>query len=82
MSPAVAENLSQAEDRDGVVIVAVAQDSNAAAVAFQKGDMILAINGKKIATTKDLTAATAGQYDYWKLSILRGGQVIETVLNG
>ena len=82
MSPAVAENLSEAQDRDGVVIVAVAQESNAAAVAFQKGDMILSINGKAIKTTKDLVAATSGQLDYWKLSILRGGQVIDTVLNG
>ena len=82
MSPAVAETLSQAEDRDGVVIVAVAPDSNAAAVAFQKGDMILSVNGKKITTTKDLVAATGQQYDYWKLSILRAGQVIDTVLNG
>ena len=82
MSPAVAENLSQAEDRDGVVIVGVAPDSNAAAVAFQKGDMILSVNGKAIKTTKDLVAATSGQSDYWKLSILRAGQVIQTVLNG
>ena len=82
MSPAVAENLSEAEDRDGVVIVAIAADSNAAAVAFQKGDMILSIDGKAIKTTKDLVAATSGQRDYWKLSILRGGQVINTVLNG
>ncbi len=82
MSPAVAENLSQAEDRDGVVIVAVAAESNAAAVAFQKGDMILSVNGKAIKTTKDLVAATSTQLDYWKLSILRGGQVIDTVLNG
>ncbi len=82
MSPAVAENLSQAEDRDGVVVVAVATDSNAAAVAFQKGDMILSVNGKAIKTTKDLVSATSGQLDYWKVSILRGGQVIDTVLNG
>ncbi len=82
MSPAVAETLSQAEDRDGVVIVGVAADSNAAAVAFQKGDMILSVNGKAIRTTKDLVAATGSQYDYWKLSILRGGQVINTVLGG
>ena len=82
MSPAVAESLSQAEDRDGVVIVAVASDSNAAAVAFQKGDMILSVNGKAIKTTKDLVSATSGQLDYWKVSILRDGQIINTVLNG
>ena len=82
MSPAVAEELSTAEDRDGVVVLAVAHDSNAAAVSFKKGDMILAVNGKAIKTTKDLTVATAGRYDYWKLSILRGGQIINSVLGG
>lgn len=82
LSPAVAEELSSAEDRDGVVVIGVAPDTNAAAVSFQKGDMILSVNGKPIKTTHDLSVATTGQHDYWKLSILRGGQVIETVLNG
>lgn len=82
LSPAVAEELSSAEDRDGVVVTAVAPESNAANVAFQKGDMILSVNGKKIKTTKDLSAAMSGQHDYWKVSVLRGGQVIDTVLNG
>ena len=44
--------------------------------------MILSVNGKAIKTTKDLVSATSGQLDYWKVSILRGGQVINTVLNG
>ena len=82
MSPALAEDNSVSDQHDGVVILAIASDSNAAAVAFQKGDMILSVNGKPIKTTGDLTAATSGQSDYWKLSILRGGQIINTVLNG
>ena len=82
LSPATAEELSSAESRDGVVIIAIAPDSNAAAVAFEKGDMILSVNGKTIKTTKDLTEAVSGQRYYWKLSIGRGSQVINTVLNG
>ncbi len=82
LSPAVAEELSSAETRDGVVIVNVAPDTNAASVAFQKGDMILSVNGRPIKTTRDLTQATSGQHEYWKLSIGRGSQVINTVLNG
>ena len=82
MSPATAEELSITDDRAGVVVTAVAPDSNAANVQFQKGDMILSINGKAIATTRDLVAAVAGRHDYWRLSLMRGGQVIETVLNG
>ena len=83
LSPAIAEELSSAESRDGVVVMDIAPDSNAAAVAFQKGDMILSINGKPIANTKDLQDAIGGaRRYYWKLSIFRGGQVIDTVLNG
>ncbi len=82
LSPAIAEELSSVQDREGVVIVDVAADSNAANVAFQKGDIILAINGVAIKTTRDLQAATENSHDYWKLSVLRGGQVINTILNG
>ena len=82
MSPATAEELSITDDRSGVVVAAVAPDSNAANVQFQKGDMILSINGRAIKTTRDLAAAVDGQHDYWRLSLIRGGQVINTVLNG
>ncbi len=82
LSPAVAEEMSTGLDREGVVVVDVAPDSSAAGVAFQKGDMILSINGVAIKTTHDLQAATKDSHDYWKLSVLRGGQVINTVLNG
>ncbi len=82
MSPAIAEELSSAQDRDGVVVIDVEPDTNAANVAFQKGDVILAINGASIKTTRDLVEATKTRHEYWKLSILRGGQVITTLLNG
>ena len=81
LSPAVAEELSSVDNRDGVVITDIAAESNAASVAFQKGDVILAVNGRAIRTTADLKDATSGQHYYWKLSIARGDQVIDTVLN-
>ncbi len=81
LSPAVEEEMSSPENHDGVVIINVAPDSNAAAVAFQKGDMILSINDVSIKTTANLQAATTGRHYYWKLSLLRGGEVINTVLN-
>ena len=82
LSPAISEELSRPEDRDGVVVLDVAPDSNAANVAFQKGDMILSVNGTAIKTTHDLDEAVKGRHYYWKLSILRAGQLINTVLNG
>ena len=81
LSPAIEEELSSPENRDGVVITSIAPGSNAAAVAFQKGDMILSINDVPIKTTRNLQAAARASSDYWKLSLLRGGEVINTVLN-
>ena len=81
LSPAIEEELSSPENRDGVVILNVAPETNAAAVAFQKGDMILAINDVPIKTTRNLLTATGTSSYYWKLSLLRGGEVINTVLN-
>ena len=81
LSPAIEEELSTPENHDGVVITNVAPESNAAAVAFQKGDMILSVNDTPIKTTRNLQAALGATRDYWKLSLLRGGDVINTVLN-
>ena len=49
---------------------------------LQRGDVILAINDQRMARTADLRAATANRQMYWKLTLLRGGQVITTVLGG
>ena len=82
LSPAVAEELSIDDTKEGVVILDVAPDSNAATVNFRKGDVLLSINGKTIANTKDLEEATTGRHYYWKLTIGRGGEVVTTVLGG
>ncbi|MDP1911348.1 MAG: PDZ domain-containing protein, partial [Hyphomicrobium sp.] len=68
--------------RDGVVITKIAQDSQAAAVNLKQGDVVISVNGTKIATTHDLQKATLGQHYYWKITIARGRQVITTVLGG
>ncbi len=82
LSPAVAEELSVDDNKEGVVIADVAPDSNAATVNFKKGDVLLSINGKAIGNTKDLQEATNGRHYYWKLTIGRGGEVVTTVLGG
>ena len=82
LSPAVAEELSLDDTKEGVVILDVAPDSNAATVNFKKGDVLLSINDKAIANTKDLKEATSGRHYYWKLTIGRSGEVVTTVLGG
>ena len=82
LSPAVAEELSVDQNKEGVVIADVAAGSNAASVNFKKGDLLMSINGKVIANTKDLQEATGARSYYWKLTIGRGGEIVTTVLGG
>ncbi|PNG25531.1 Do family serine endopeptidase [Methylocella silvestris] len=82
LSPAVMEEMSIHGVNDGVVIGEIEDGSTAAEVNFQKGDVILLINDVKIQTTRDLEKAVNGRHAYWKLTILRGGQVETTVLGG
>ncbi len=82
ISPAVTEEFSIEKYREGVVVAEVAEDSIAARLQVQKGDVILAVNDAKIAKTADLEKATQGRKAYWKLTIGRGAQVFTTVING
>ena len=60
----------------------VPEDSIAARFGVQKGDVILAINDQKISRTADVQKATATRANFWRLTINRGGQVINTVIGG
>jgi Do/DeqQ family serine protease len=82
VSPAVIEEMSLHGVSDGVVISDIEEGSTAAEVNFQKGDVILAVNGVKLQTTHDLQRAASGRHSYWKLTIERGGEVVTTVLGG
>jgi Do/DeqQ family serine protease len=82
LSPAVAEEFSIRGVSEGVVISDVEDGSPAAAVNFQKGDVILTVNDAKIATTRELARVTSVRHPYWKLTIGRGGEFITTVIGG
>jgi S1-C subfamily serine protease len=82
ISPAIIEELSLANAQDGVVVAEAPEGSTAANVGVQKGDVIRAVNGHKIETTRDLEKASAAHPDFWKVTIERGGQTIQTVIGG
>jgi S1-C subfamily serine protease len=82
MSPAVAEELSLDGASQGVVVTTVGDNSTAAQVGVQKGDVIVSVNGQKIGTTRDLEKACAERARVWDLTIQRGGQTIRTELGG
>src|SRR6266702_4860863 len=82
ISPAVADELHLDADTEGVVVTEIGDDSTAANVGFQKGDVILAVNNQKIGKTSDLEKATRDTARLWRIMLLRGGQQINVTLGG
>ncbi len=80
MSPAVAEELQIDISDDGVVVADLDERSAAAGLGFKKGDQIVAINGERLASTKDAERLIARAGGYWEITINRGGRVFTTVL--
>ncbi|WP_439651786.1 Do family serine endopeptidase [Microvirga puerhi] len=80
MSPAVAEELQIDISDDGVVVADLDENGIAASVGFQKGDQIVAINGERLTSTKDVDRLTRRGGGYWEMTINRGGRVFTTVL--
>ena len=82
ISPAVADELHLDSDTEGVVVTEIADDSTAASVGFQKGDIIVGVNSQKIAKTGDLDKVTRGGSRLWRIQLVRGGQQINVTLGG
>lgn len=82
ISPAVADELHLDSSTEGVVVTDLADDGTAASVGFQKGDIILAVNSKKIAKTSDLERAAGEAGRVWRITLVRAGQQIQVTLGG
>ncbi|MBY0611050.1 MAG: DegQ family serine endoprotease [Beijerinckiaceae bacterium] len=82
ISPRVAEEISLTTDLTGVVVTDVEPGTIAYQLGFQKGDIILSVNNETVETTKDMERVLRGRSAYWRVSINRGGQVINTVFGG
>ena len=82
VSPAVAEEFSIESAKEGVAITEIVNGSIAADVGLQKGDVIVAINDKKIQRTGDVQQAVERRQAYWKVTINRNGQLVTSVIGG
>ncbi len=82
LSPAVSEELSLDGAHQGVVVASVGENTTAAQVGVQKGDIVVAVNGTAIETTRDLERACSERARWWDLTIQRGGETIRTRLGG
>ena len=82
LSPAVAEELRIDAEGPAAVVADVAEGSPASASGFRPGDIILEVNGARIATTGDLDAATRGSARAWRVTVTRAGRTITAILGG
>ena len=82
LSPALADQLQLSNLDKGVVVVGVADGSYAASFGFRRGDVILDVNGERIARTADLERATRNPARLWRVAIERGGRKISAVFGG
>lgn len=82
LSPAVAEELRLEDREDGVAIIAIASRSPAARAGFRVGDIIEAVNGTEIDSTRTLDAVAASGARIWRLRVQRGGRTTNMVFSG
>lgn len=82
LSPALAEELRVGHRNDGVVIVEIEPGTPAQQVGLQPGDVVMVVNGERIAAPADLRRATDARSRLWRLQIDRQGQVFNTMLGG
>jgi Do/DeqQ family serine protease len=82
LSPALADELQIDSSVEGVVILDVDNGSIARNVGFQRGDVVLSVNGETIAKTSDLRRITETSNRGWRITILRGGQKVSVVFGG
>ncbi|ABD07028.1 Peptidase S1C, Do [Rhodopseudomonas palustris HaA2] len=82
ISPAIADDLRLDPSVEGVVVTDLADGATAASVGFQKGDIIVAVNNKRIGKTSDLERITNESFRLWRITVVRGGQQINVTLGG
>ena len=82
LSPALADELRLDTSTEGVVVVEIADGAPAQQFGFQRGDILLAVNGTKMAKTSDLERIVKAGARLWRISIQRGGQQISAVFGG
>ena len=66
----------------GVVVVDVGSGTPGQGVGFQRGDLVVEVNGEKVLRTRDLERITKAGGRTWRVTIMRGGQQISAVFGG
>ena len=81
LSPALADELRLDAQVQGVVIIGVADGSEAQSVGFRKGDIVVSVNSQKIEKSADLDRVARAGSRQWRVIINRGGQQISAMFS-
>ena len=79
LSPKLAVTLRMPLDSSGVVVEDFDDNSTAEQLGFAKGDIIVAVNGQDVTSTKDMVHIAASQPRFWRVTVNRGGQIIQQI---
>lgn len=81
MSPSLADELGLDAAESGVFVLALRRGGTAGGLGFRPEDHILAINGEEIVSVRQLKTVLARKVDRWKISLNRGGKVLNWVID-
>ncbi|MDO1585024.1 DegQ family serine endoprotease [Rhizobium oryzicola] len=79
LSPKLATELHMPTDKTGVVVTDITRSSPAGRLGFQPGDIVVAINGETISSTKAMLKILDDNPGLWRVEIERAGQRIRQV---
>jgi S1-C subfamily serine protease len=82
LSPALDDELRLETSTEGVAVLDVENGSTAQSLGFQRGDLVVSVNGQKIAHSRDLEKIASQPSRLWRITIMRGGQQISVVFGG
>ena len=82
LSPAVADEFGYQGTPKGVIVSEVVDGSNAADVGFQKGDVIVSLNGTAIDSTEIFESVLAGHRRYYDMKLKRDGDIKQARVPG
>jgi S1-C subfamily serine protease len=66
----------------GVVVAEVEQGTAADAIGFQRGDVVIEVNGERLNRSRDLDRAVQTPQRAWRVQINRGGKTFSRVIGG
>ncbi|MGE4350620.1 MAG: Do family serine endopeptidase [Bdellovibrionales bacterium] len=76
ISPAVAVEYGLPIDSKGVLIVSISPESSVAGLGIGKGDVLVSVNGEKIASVEDAVDALSQKARSWRLTFNRAGSLM------